>query len=119
MPLTIHSANGAHRFTVEIAATFEQQEAGLMFRKLVPANHGMIFPYSPAQEVAFWMKNTLVPLDMLFIRSDGTIARIVTAKPLDLTPVPSGEPVVAVLELRGGRSAELGVKEGDRVEWRH
>jgi len=91
----------------------------MMFRKSVPANHGMIFPYNPPQQVAFWMKNTLVPLDMLFIRSDGTVVRIVTAKALDLTPVSSGEPISAVLELRGGRSAELGVKEGDRVEWRH
>lgn len=119
VPLTIHSANGAHRFTVELAATFQQQETGMMFRKSVPANHGMIFPYNPPQQVAFWMKNTLVPLDMLFIRSDGTVVRIVTAKALDLTPVSSGEPISAVLELRGGRSAELGVKEGDRVEWRH
>jgi hypothetical protein len=119
VPLTIHSANGAHRFTVEIARTFEQQEKGMMFRRSVPANHGMIFPYQPSQEVAFWMKNTLVPLDMIFIRSDGTIVRIVTAKPLSLDPVPSGEPIAAVLEIRGGRSAELGIAEGDRADWKH
>jgi uncharacterized protein len=118
VPLTIHSANGSHRFTVEIAQTPEQQETGMMFRRSVPKNHGMIFPYEPSQEVAFWMKNTLVPLDMLFIRSDGTIVRIVTAKPLSLDPVPSGEPIAAVLELRGGRSAELGISEGDRADWK-
>jgi hypothetical protein len=63
------------------------------------------------------MKNTLIPLDMVFIRADGTIARIVTAKPLDLTAVPAGEPIVGVLEIRGGRAAELGIREGDKVEW--
>jgi uncharacterized protein len=117
VPLTIHSANGDHRFTVEVAQTPQQQETGLMFRRSVGANQGMIFPYNPSQEVSFWMKNTLVPLDMLFIRSDGTIVRIAHATPLSLEPVPSGEPVAAVLELRGGRSAELGIREGDRADW--
>jgi uncharacterized membrane protein (UPF0127 family) len=116
--LTIHSKSGDHRFTVEVAATPAEQERGLMFRKSLAPDRGMIFPYAPAQEVAFWMKNTLIPLDMIFIRSDGTIARIATAKPLDLTPVPSGEPVSAVLEIRGGRAAELGIREGDVAEWR-
>jgi uncharacterized membrane protein (UPF0127 family) len=63
------------------------------------------------------MRNTLIPLDMIFIRADGTIARIATAKALDETPVPSGEPVAAVLEIAAGRSAELGIRLGDRVEW--
>ena len=117
MPLTIHSSSGSHLFTVEVAATPEQQERGLMFTRSLGADQGMIFPYDPPQTVAFWMKNTLIPLDMLFVRADGTIARITTAKPLDLTPVPAGEPVAAVLEIRGGRAAELGVREGDRVEW--
>jgi len=116
--LTIHSSNGEHRFTVDVAATPEQQQRGLMFVRSLAPNRGMIFPYDPPQAVAFWMKHTLIPLDMIFIRADGTIARIATAKPLDETSVPSGEPVVAVLEIRGGRSAELGVREGDRVDWR-
>ncbi|HEX6741750.1 MAG TPA: DUF192 domain-containing protein [Sphingomicrobium sp.] len=118
-PLTIHSASGAHRFTVEVAATPDQQETGLMFRRSLAADRGMIFPYDPPQEAAFWMKNTLIPLDMVFIRPDGTIARIATAKALDLTAVPSGEPISAVLELRGGRAAELGIRAGDRVDWPH
>ena len=119
MPLTIHSANGDHHFTVEVAATMAQQARGMMFRRQVPPDSGMIFPYSPAQEVAFWMKNTLVPLDIIFIRTDGTIARITNAKPLDETPLPSGEPVATVLEIAGGRAAELGIREGDMVEWSH
>jgi uncharacterized membrane protein (UPF0127 family) len=117
MPLTINSANGKHRFTVEVARTAQQQETGMMFRRSVAPNRGMIFPYDPPQFVAFWMKNTLIPLDMIFIRADGKIARIATAKPLDETPVPSGDTVVAVLEIRGGRSAQLGIRAGDTLDW--
>ena len=88
-----------------------------MFVRALAGDQGMIFPYDPPQNVAFWMKNTLIPLDMIFIRADGTIARIATSKALDLSPVPAGEPVGAVLEIRAGRAAELGIREGDRVEW--
>jgi uncharacterized protein len=119
VPLTIHSTNGTHAFTVQVAATPEQQEHGLMFYRSLQPNEGMIFPYDPPQNVAFWMKNTLIPLDMLFIRADGTIARIVTAKPLDETAIPAGEPIVAVLEIRGGRAAELGIQVGDKAQWPH
>lgn len=119
MPLTIRTAKGAHLFTVEVAETPEQQERGLMFVSSLGADQGMIFPYEPPRNVAFWMRNTLIPLDMVFIREDGTIARIVTAKALDETPIAAGEPVAAVLELRAGRAGELGIGEGDRVEWSH
>jgi uncharacterized membrane protein (UPF0127 family) len=117
VPLTIRSKSGVHQFTVEIAATPEEQERGLMFRKSLAGDRGMIFPYEPAQQVAFWMKNTLIPLDIVFIRSNGTIARITNAEPMDITPLPSGEPVAAVLEIRGGRAKELGIREGDAVAW--
>lgn len=120
VPLTIRSANGTHRFTVEVAATLDEQQQGLMFRHSVGADRGMIFPYDPPVAATFWMKNTLVPLDMVFIRADGTIARIAAnTTPMSLDPVGAGEPVAAVLELRGGRAAELGIREGDRVEWPH
>jgi uncharacterized membrane protein (UPF0127 family) len=115
--LTIHSASGAHRFDIEVARTFEQQQTGLMYRRSLGANRGMIFPMDPPRDASFWMHNTLIPLDIVFIRADGRIARITTARPLDDSPVPSGEPVAAVLELRGGRAAELGISEGDRVDW--
>jgi len=117
VPLTIRAASGAHPFTVEVARTLEEQATGLMYRTSLPGNRGMIFPFDPPQDVSFWMKNTLIPLDMIFIRADGRIARIATAKPLDETPVPSGDTVVAVLEIRGGRSAQLGIRAGDRVDW--
>jgi hypothetical protein len=119
VPLTIKSKTGVHHFTVEVAATPDQQETGLMFRKSLAGDRGMIFPYDPPQQVAFWMANTLIPLDIVYIRPNGTIARIVNAAPMDLTPLPSGEPVVLVLEIAGGRAAELGVKEGDKVTWTH
>jgi uncharacterized membrane protein (UPF0127 family) len=90
-----------------------------MFVRSLEPDRGMIFPYDPPQDVAFWMRNTLIPLDILFIRSDGRIARITNAKPLDETPLPGGEPIAAVLELRGGRAAELGIKPGDQVDWKH
>ena len=117
MPLTIKSKNGVHKFTVEVAATAEQQERGMMFRTSVAPDRGMIFPYEPAQEVGFWMKNTLIPLDIIYIRADGTIVRITKAEPMDLTPLPSGEPITAVLEIGGGRAAALGIREGDIVSW--
>ena len=91
-----------------------------MNRPAMDPDHGMIFPYTPPQEVAFWMKNTLIPLDMIFIRGDGTIGRIEeNAVPLSLEPVPSMGQVVAVLEINGGRSAELGIAPGDKVSWPH
>ena len=119
VPLTITTAKGAkHRFTVEVARTPEQQSYGLMNRQSMGADHGMIFPYEPAQAVAFWMKDTLIPLDMIFIAPGGRILRIETAVPLSLDPVGSGDAVEAVLELNGGRSAELGIAAGDKVEWK-
>jgi uncharacterized membrane protein (UPF0127 family) len=117
VPLTITSATGVHSFTVDIAATPQQQETGLMFVKHLAPDRGMIFPYDPPQPVAFWMHNTLIPLDIIYIRPDGTIARIANAKPLDDTPLPSGEPISSVLEIAGGRAAKLGIQPGDKVNW--
>jgi uncharacterized membrane protein (UPF0127 family) len=89
-----------------------------MHRQSLAPNAGMIFPYAAPQPVAFWMKNTVIPLDMIFIREDGTIARIAAnTTPYSLDPVSSVEPVVAVLEIAGGRAAELGIAVGDRVSW--
>ena len=93
---------------------------GLMHRQLLAPDRGMIFPYDPPQPASFWMKNTLIPLDLIFVRSDGTIGSIAAnTVPLSLDPIPSGEPVAAVLEIAGGRSAELGIGPGDKVNWPH
>jgi uncharacterized membrane protein (UPF0127 family) len=117
VPLTIGTGKTAHKFTVEVAATLDQQEKGLMFRRSVAPDRGMIFPYDPPQQVAFWMKNTLIPLDIIFIDTNHRIARITNAKSMDLTPLPSGVPVTGVLEIAAGRAAQLGIKVGDPVSW--
>lgn len=120
IPLTIQSQGRSHRFTVEVARTPEQQAQGMMNRQSVAPDRGMLFPYAPPQPASFWMKNTLIPLDLIFIRPDGTIGRIAdNAVPMSLEPIPSLEPVSAVLEIAGGRAAELGIAPGDRVSWMH
>ena len=117
VPLTITSATGIHHFIVDIAKTEHEQEMGLMFVKRLAPGRGMIFPYDPPQEVAFWMKNTLIPLDIVFIKPDHRIARITKGNALDETPLPSGEPISAVLEIAGGRAEQLGIRPGDKVRW--
>ena len=117
--LTVTTTSGkTHRFTVEVARTAAQQAQGLMNRQSLAPDRGMIFPYDPPTPASFWMKNTLIPLDIIFVRSDGTVARIeANTAPLSLDPVAAGEPVGAVLELAGGRAAELGITAGAKVEW--
>lgn len=118
LPVVIRTAKGTHRFDVEVAATPLEQEKGLMFRKELAPDSGMLFPMDPPRTASFWMKDTLIPLDMLFIHTDGTIAFLKSdAQPYSRIPVSAGVPVAAVLELRGGRAAELGIAEGDRVQW--
>lgn len=116
--LVLKTDSGEHRFHVELADTNEERALGLMYRRSLPEDGGMLFLYDRPRPATMWMKNTLIPLDMVFIRADGTIARITTARPLDETPVPSGEPIAAVLEIAGGRSTLLGVAEGDKVDWK-
>lgn len=89
----------------------------MMYRKVLPRNRGMLFLFQSEHHASFWMKNTLIPLDLIFIRADGTIARIATAEPLALTSIVSGAPVASVLEIAGGRAAKLGIVPGDRVEF--
>jgi uncharacterized membrane protein (UPF0127 family) len=121
VPLTIRTAAGAvHNFTVEVARSEQEQQTGLMNRSSLAPDRGMIFPHEPPRMASFWMKNTLIPLDIIFVRTDGTIVNIAeNTVPLSLDPVPSLEPVGAVLELAGGRTAELGIRAGDKVEWVH
>ncbi len=115
----ITSSKAQHVFKAEVARSEEEQERGLMFRPSIPAGGGMLFPFRVPRVASFWMKNTQAPLDMVFIRPDGSIARIAeNTIPYSLDPVTSGEPVKAVLEIAGGRAAELGIAEGDKVYWR-
>ena len=115
-PLIIETAKDPARFIVEMATTGPQQESGLMYRRTLAPDAGMFFDLGHERQVAFWMKNTLIPLDLVFIRANGTIARIAAnAKPLSQDNIPSNEPVRAVLEIPGGRAAQLGVEAGDVV----
>jgi uncharacterized membrane protein (UPF0127 family) len=118
-PLQIDTARGHQRFTVEIADNDDTRETGLMCRASLPDNGGMLFDFKTPQEVSFWMRNTIIPLDMLFIAKNGRVVSIArNARPEDETPIPSGGAVVGVLELRGGRAAEIGAAPGDRVRQR-
>ena len=112
----IVTGRGRARFQVEIAATRAEQQRGLMFRKALAPDRGMLFTYKRPQPAAYWMKNTLIPLDIIYIQPDGRILSIVrNARPHDETPLPSGGLVLGVLEVAGGRAAQLGVLPGDRV----
>lgn len=122
--VTIQSAGASHVFKVDVAKTPQEQQRGLMFRTGIPADGGMLFAPYPAEgggprEASFWMKDTPSPLDIIFIRADGTIAHIAeNTVPFSTDQVRSGEPVAAVLEINGGRSAELGISVGDKVSWK-
>lgn len=113
------TAHGEHdRFDVWIADTPSRQEQGLMFVRDLPANQGMLFPQGSPQVAHFWMKNTYIPLDMVFIGEDRRIAKIIAeARPFSLDILSSDVPVIAVLEIRGGEAQELGLAVGDRVSW--
>ena len=114
--LEISSKTGVHVFAVEIADTEEARAKGLMFRKSLPEGQGMLFDFHKEQEVGFWMQNTYIPLDMIFIRRNGTISRIAeNTQPLSTKIVPSGGPVLAVLEVAGGTARKLGIAPGDKV----
>ena len=119
LPVTtvvIDSGHGPVKFQAELAADPASQEKGLMFRKSLAPDAGMLFDFHTPDFQTFWMKNTVLPLDMIFIRSDGTISSIApNATPYSETPIPSYEPVRAVLEINGGRAAQLGIFPGDLV----
>jgi uncharacterized membrane protein (UPF0127 family) len=119
VPLTIEAAGKTHKFNVEVARTADEQQKGLMFRTGLPADGGMIFPFEKPRIASFWMKNTLIPLDMIFVRADGSIDRIAeNTIPESLEPVVSGAEVSAVLELAGGTAAKLGLDETAVVKWK-
>ncbi|MBV9077181.1 MAG: DUF192 domain-containing protein [Methylobacteriaceae bacterium] len=116
-PLTIVTASGPRRFEVEVARNDDERARGLMFRRSLAADRGMLFDFAKVEPVSMWMQNTYIPLDMLFIRPDGTVARIAErTEPLSTRIIPSGEPVLAVLELAGGSAGRLGIRPGDRIE---
>jgi len=116
-PLTIVTGSGAHTYQVEIAKTEDEHAKGLMYRRFMPADRGMLFEFDVDEPVSFWMKNTYIALDMVFIAPDGAVTHIAeNAEPLSEALVPSGGPCVGVLELNGGAAAKIGLKVGDKVK---
>jgi uncharacterized membrane protein (UPF0127 family) len=114
--LEIVTRSGVHSFTVELAATDEARSKGLMYRRELPEGRGMLFDFKQDQNAAMWMKNTYIPLDMIFIRADGRIQRIAeNTKPESEKIITAGAPVRAVLEVIGGTARKLGIRAGDRV----
>ena len=113
---TVQTAKGLQQFDVEMAVYQDQRSRGLMCRKSLAPNAGMLFDFGFDQDVYMWMKNTLIPLDMLFIRTDGTIVKVVSrAVPMSETTISSGERVRVVLELPGGTAERLGIRPGDKL----
>ena len=118
IPLTIDTGDAVHTFRVEIAATPEDQSRGLMFRTELGPDEGMLFPSEPPQARSFWMKNTPLPLDIIFIGTDGRVINIAReTTPYSTDSVASEGTTSAVLELIGGRAAELGIEPGDAVRY--
>ena len=117
VPLTIDTGEQTHRFRVEVARTREAQSRGLMERPPLGDDEGMIFPYKTAAVQGFWMKNTPSPLDIIFVGEDGRILNIITGEPYSEKNLISDGHANLVLEIRGGRAAELGIEPGDVVAW--
>ncbi|MBS3848779.1 DUF192 domain-containing protein [Devosia sp. BSSL-BM10] len=115
--LVLHTSSGEHAFNVEVVDTPETRAKGLMFVQDLADDAGMLFDFKQEREVSFWMRNTFIPLDMIFVGADGVVKTIhVNARPQDPTSIPSNVPVQFVLEIPGGRSVELGLKPGDIME---
>lgn len=114
--LVIDTASGQHHFTVDVMRTRDELERGLMFRRQLGADRGMLFDFGSPQPVSMWMKNTYLALDMVFIGSDGRVVSVKRdAEPQSETIIPSGGDVLGVLEVNAGTAARIGVKPGDRV----
>ncbi len=114
--LEITTKSGPRAFMVEIAATEDEKNSGLMYRNELPDGQGMLFDFSPPQIVVMWMKNTPIPLDMIFIQANGRILRVAqNTEPLSTSAIPSGGAVKGVLEVMGGTAKKYGIEPGDRV----
>ncbi|TRW15352.1 DUF192 domain-containing protein [Glacieibacterium frigidum] len=112
------TAARTYRLRVEVAATPREQQIGMMFRTQLPRGKGMLFPFASPRRLSFWMENTVIPLDLVFVSADGRIVNVAAnAKPYSQDLIPSQGPAVAVLELAGGEAARMGLRPGDRVEY--
>ena len=118
-PLSVRTTKGEFHFLVEVADSERERELGLMCRRSLAPDRGMLFNFVRERpDAAFWMRNTLIPLDIIYIRRDGVVRSIIrNARPLDETPRPAGGPILGVLELAGGRAAQIGLQPGDRIDF--
>ncbi len=119
IPLTIRTSDGkSHIYKVELAATPDQQAHGMMFRTSMPPKTGMLFPMQPPRPASFWMRNTLISLDLVFIGANGKVRNIIAgAVPKSEAPLNSVGPIIAVLELEAGETQRIGMRPGDAVRW--
>jgi uncharacterized membrane protein (UPF0127 family) len=117
-PLTFITSAGKHRITVEVADSDQERSTGLMFRRSLGDEEGMIFLYPRDEAISMWMKNTYISLDMIFVRGDGTIHRIASdTEPFSEQSITSGDNVRAVIEMKAGSARRLGIKPGDKVDY--
>ena len=114
-PLVAETASGPHSFTIEIADESSERERGLMFRQDMDDDHGMLFVFPETKEAGFWMKNTPMPLDLIFIGEDGRVRGILPGEPFSEAVISPGKPVRFVLELKAGTARKNGIAEGDRL----
>lgn len=119
IPLRLITARQSHRLRVEVAASPREQQIGMMFRTQLPRGKGMLFPFESPRNLTFWMENTVIPLDLVFISPAGRVINVAAnAKPFSRDLLPSEGPAIAVLEIAGGEAARMGLRPGDRVEYR-
>jgi len=114
--IVLKTETGDHNYDIEVATTDQERAIGLMYRRSLPENSGMLFLYDRPQPAAMWMKNTFIPLDMIFIAPDGTVHRIETyTEPFSTRSIYSGGDIVGVLELNAGQADKIGLKPGDKI----
>ena len=117
IPVTITTDSGTHTIRAELAASPEEQRRGLMYRTAMGPDEGMLFPYAQPQPLSFWMHNTVLPLDLVFIDADRRVINVGRGEPYNETSIVSERPGIAVLELNAGRAEELGIVPGTSVAW--
>ena len=115
-PAVMVTASGRHKYVLEVAASADEQECGLMFRKSMKRSTGMIFPFMPPKPATFWMENTVLPLDLIFVGTDDRVLTVATGKPFSRDIIDSRGVTAAVIELNAGEAKRIGLKAGDKVE---
>jgi uncharacterized membrane protein (UPF0127 family) len=113
--VTLVTAKGNFKYKLDIAATADQQQCGLMYREKMPQNAGMVFPFDPPRPTTFWMDNTPLPLDLIFVGADNRVLNVLPGKPYSRDLIPSAGPAASVIELNLGEAARIGLKPGDKV----